>query len=185
MSRNIRILPDTGSMIKFSAEDDINVEALLALCIENGLNIDLEKVKLVEKVSKAAFDTGDATIPNGDVTFFTCVKNPKGNEISELSRTDVYDTIRKYVNRDGDKAKDYFNQYGNYTRVSTETLTKLITKDAKKTPVTKTKSRLPKTTTVAASKSKTSTRGKKISKEEAEVIAARNSYKSKFYNKLG
>lgn len=174
--RTIKILPDSGSMVKFDAADGINVERFLALALENGLNIDLSKTKLVEKVSKASFDTGDALLPDGDITLFTVIRNPKGNE---MSRKQLYAQISKFKKRDGDRAVDYF--YG-FTTMTNSVLEGKINLYSKKAPIAKNKA--PKTTKVAASKAKSTTR-KKVSREEAEVIAARTSYKSTAYNKLG
>jgi hypothetical protein len=190
MSRLVKVLPDTGSLLKFNAPDDINVEQLMALIEENGGSLDLSKNLLTEKVTKATFLTGDAIIPNGDVTFFTTLKDPKGNltaskssSYKTLSRSECYSEIAKFKKRDGDRAVAYF--YG-FTTMKTSILEGKIKMYSKKSPALKTKAgKLPPVTKVNASKASKTTKSapKKVNREEAELRAARKSFKGNIYNK--
>ena|SRR5688572_22014338 len=181
--RTIKWLPDVGNILKISASDDINLEQFMALLIKAGGTLDLNKNLVTEKVSKATFLTPDAILPNGDITLFSVIKNPKGNSIKQLDRKSIYNQIKKFVDRDGQRAKNFFNSKGNYTRVTTEELAKLVARYTKK-PVTKTKATLPKGTTVAASKSKnTPVAKKRVSREEAEARAAQKSFRGNIYNR--
>ncbi len=184
MSRVLKYLPDTGALVKITAPDDINVEQFMTLLEEQGITLDLKKQLLVEKISKVSFLTGDAMLPNGDATLFSLAKDPKGNnslKIKQLDRKSIYSSIAKHITKDGQRAKDYFNKYGNYTRTSSEDLEKLL--KAYKPSKGKASS-LPKVTKVNGSKaSKTTSKPKKVTRELAEVKAAQKAFRGTIYNK--
>lgn len=175
--RKIKWLPDSGSMLTINAPNGINLEQFMALLIEAGGSLSLEKNLVTEKVTKATFLTAEAILPDGDITLFSTIKNPKGNEVS---RKKLYAQIAKFKKRDGDRAIEYF--YG-FTTMTNNVLEGKVNLYSKKAPVTGSKSKLPKVTKVAASKGKTTSRPKKINREEAEARAAQKSFKGNIYNK--
>ena len=184
--RELRILPDTGALLKFKAPNDLTVEQLMVYIEEAGGSLDLSKNLLTEKVTKATFLTGDAKIPDGDLTFFTVLKDPKGNRIKQLqglSRSECYLEIAKFKKRDGDRAITYF--YG-FTTMKTSILEGKIKMYSKKSPAPKTKAgKLPPVTKVNASRASKTTKPttKKVSREEAELRAAKKAFRGTVYNK--
>lgn len=162
--RTIKFLPDTGNVIKVQAENGINVGQFAELLLAKGGSLDLGKNMLTEKVSKATFLTSDAVLPDGDISLFSVIKDPKGNN----TRAEVYAQIKELVSTYGERAKNHFNEFGNYTRTSTEDLLHLLKTFRKTKP---SKKATPVKTTKTAAKSS----------DEQELRAARDAFKGKVY----
>lgn len=163
--RKIKFLPDTGNMITLNAPENLTVEAFVVLLEAEGGQFDLNKNKLVDKKSKSEFKVADATLPEGDISLFSLIKDPKGNNL----RAEVYTKIKELITDYGQRAKDHFSQYGNYTQVSTADLQNLIKsfKKGKKVVVK---------VSVSTKKTPAKKAVSKVSQEELELKAAKKAY---------
>lgn len=168
--REIKFLPDTGNFIKLKADNGITVTEFVELLTKEGGQFDLSKNLLTDKKSKSTFLVADGVLPDGDIVLISTVKDPKGN----LTRQEVYAKIKEFIERDGDKAKEYFSQYGNYTQVANDVLENLISKYSKRKPAKGVKVK-----TKAANKPK-----KKVSKKEANELAEAKAFQRTFSPKL-
>jgi len=179
--RKIKFLPDTGNIITLEAADGLTVGAFIEALQEKGGQFDLNKNLLTEKKSKASFLTSDSVLPDGDISLFSTIKDPKGN--APATRSDVYEAIKDLKAAYGDYVKQHF---GNYTQVATDKLVKLL-KTFSKSEARKSLSKKPaaKTATKTVAKKvvakKPVAKSVKISKEDLELKAAQKSFAPKIY----
>lgn len=116
--RTIKLVVDTGTPVILEAPNELTVGGLISLLNEKGITFDLQKNFLTELKSEAIFATESAMLPDGDLRLFSSIKDPKGN----TERQDLYAKIKSLVERDGERAKKFFNRNENYTRVSSDNL---------------------------------------------------------------
>lgn len=169
MSRKIKFLPDSGSILSVSADNNLTVGQFITLLTQAGGQFSLEKNLLTEKRSKATFLTADSLLPDGDISLFSTIKDPKGN----LSRNEIYAAIKEHIERDGEAAKEHFNYYGNYTRTSSEVLEELLEEYAP-VPVKRATTPAPKKT--ASAPTKTKAVQSSTDADDAELIAAQRAF---------
>ena len=89
---------------------------------ENGFNLD--GMKAVVGETKVTLEADGAVLPEGEFKLFLMPLKTKSG--ADMSRTDVYNKIKEFIARDGDKASTHFLQLGQYTRVKTVELINLI-----------------------------------------------------------
>ena len=122
--RVIKVLPDSGSLIKLTAEDGLTVGQLMALLKEKGHTFSLDKNLLTQKGTLATFLVAEAQLPDGDIVLFSTVKDPKGND---RSRAEIMGDVKAKIIQYGDKAKAHFTVgTRNYTQISSADLEKLL-----------------------------------------------------------
>lgn len=171
--RKIKFLPDTGNMLTVEAEETLTVGQFIQMLVENNVSFDLNKNLLTEKKTKASFMTSDAVLPEGDISLFSVIKDPKGN--APTSRADVYAAIKELKDTYGDYVKQHF---GNYTQVATDQLLKLL-KSFSKSEARKSMGKKTPSTTKVVSKPTV----KKQSNEELELRAAQKAFVGNVYRK--
>lgn len=124
MARSIKVLPDSGSLIKLTAEDGLTVGQLMALLKEKGHTFSLDKNLLTQKGTLATFLVAEAQLPDGDIVLFSTVKDPKGND---RSRAEIMGDVKAKITQYGDKAKAHFTVgTRNYTQISSSDLETLL-----------------------------------------------------------
>lgn len=169
--RQIKFLPDVGNMIKIEAPEDITLGQFIELVTAAGGQIDLNKNILTEKKTRNSLLVPEAIIPNGDISIFATVKDPKGNktDYSAYTRKELYEAIKAFKDSDGNRAVEHFSEYGNITQVSSADLIWMLNsykpKKAKVTPV--------------KVKASTSGKTKTVDTDEVELKAAQRSFAPK------
>jgi hypothetical protein len=169
--RKIKFLPDTGNMITVEAANNLTVDQFITALTAKGGQFDLSKNLLTEKKSKASYLDGTSVLPDGDISLFSTIKDPKGN--APTTRADVYDAIKALKETYGDYVKTHF---GNYTQVATHTLINLL-KNFSKSEARKSMGNKK------VSSTKSVTVKKQVSKEEQELIELRKTFKPSIYRK--
>lgn len=89
---------------------------------ENGFNLD--GMKAVVGETKVTLEADGAVLPDGEFKLFLMPLKTKSG--GDISRSDVYNKIKEFIARDGEKASTHFLQLGQYTRVKTTELVNLI-----------------------------------------------------------
>lgn len=92
---------------------------------EQGFSLD--GMKAVVGETKVTLEADAAILPETDFKLFLMpFKTKSGVDIQGLDRLGVYSEIQRLITRDGDSAKEHFNQHGNYTRTKTSDLKTLL-----------------------------------------------------------
>lgn len=99
-------------------------EAINAYNRENkSSTVDFNQVEMVIGGSNITLSLNDAVIPEGDQRIFLMQKESKAGG---SSRGEAYSIISGFIARDGDQARDHFNEDINYTNKRTSLLWELI-----------------------------------------------------------
>jgi len=87
---------------------------------------DTDHMKCVESTNRHSFEHKDAVVPRENFFLFMMpVKSKSGG----LSRGEIYERIKTLIEKDGERARDFFTVNGqNYTRVSSADLEALLEK---------------------------------------------------------
>jgi hypothetical protein len=175
--RTIKFVTDTAQPIIATIEghdNNMTVADFISIMLrDHNVTVDLNKTVLTELKSKAVYSTSDAILPDGDLKLFTTVKDPKGNgKFDGLSRSEIYATIKEFINSDGDRARNHFSQYGSYTQVASVDLIQLL-RSYRPSKSKTTTGAIAMRTPVKTGASKSSAQDKDI----ADLLAAQNSYR--------
>lgn len=122
-SRTVTVVSTVGnSKKKIEVPTGIKWAELKSILGNQGYT--LENMKAVEGAKKVTFEHNEAELPEGD--FFLFLMPLKSKSGGELSRTDAYAKIKKFIDKDEELAKAHFNEGKNYTQKSTDVLNELI-----------------------------------------------------------
>lgn len=93
--------------------------------VEHGFN--LSGMKAVVGETKVTLEADGVILPTEDFKLFLMpVKTKSGVDIQSLDRPGIYSEIQRLIEKDGDSARNHFNQHGNYTRTKTIDLKDLL-----------------------------------------------------------
>lgn len=86
---------------------------------------DLTNMKAMESVKNTTLEHEKAVVPEGNFNLFLMQVKSKLGGGANMNRSDINAAIKAFIEKDGDKAKDYF---GNYSQTRSKDLVELIEK---------------------------------------------------------
>lgn len=122
-TRIIRVMSSQGvNNNKLTVNEGIQWAELKTILKSNGYNID--SMKAVESTKRTTLEHEQAVVPDGNFSLFLY---PLETKSGAASRSDLYASVKAFVARDGDQAKNFFNEGKNFTQKSSDDLDVLVT----------------------------------------------------------